>query len=473
MSYTGLAGPTSYGDFVKGVNNRIAEANKYKNFIANFRSNLGKNLSGGNFSTTGFTPVMGPENAPTSTSAPPDDDIFSLVNVSKDPSGRFDNINRSLLDKVANFKPNYSQVRSATSGALDKLSGAQADVDANRADTNSLIAKFNALSPTLDAQVNQQTSALDRVYSGGLKDEFAANTEAARNAERRAADLATRQALFQNRLGGAGGAGSSYARAQLADATGRIGVETAARDADRRRQDTAALLAAQERNLGRTQDLATTNLMRQNIPIDARSRVLDQEVNLALKRLGAAGQAASIDQLTDELSTVGRQLGLTGQALQNYLATNFFGINKQGDDYPLYITGGVGGSRPQSYFPNQGDYGDGGGSGGDYRNPNLPPPVPDWVNRLRAQQGWKRDAQGNYTIPNSDLGGMRPGLGSYNLSNDFDSYGDQYIDGKPNPVYYPEYNNQSRVDRLNMEDYYQGNISDQDLMDFYSGEYNW
>ncbi len=475
LSYTGMVGPTSYNDFVNGVNSRITEANKYKTLVNNFRSNLASKLNGGAFSSTApFSSVIqGDPNAPTSTSS--DEDIFSLVDVNKDPSGRFDNINKSLLDKVADFKPNYGQIRNTSADALSKLNLAQSDVDANRNDTNSLIDKFNALSPILDAQTKTQTDTLNRVYDpNGLKKELSDNTTYARDAERRIADRSMRMAQLQNRLGGAGGMSSSYGNAQLADATGRIGAETAARDADRRRQDTAALLAAQERNLGRVQDLNEKNLLRSNIPIDARTRILDQEVNLAVKRLAAAGQAASIEQLTDELTTVGRQLGLTGQALQNYLATHFFGVKKEGDDYPLLITGGNNGSRPQAYYPNSpgGSYDDDGGPG--YRDPNKPPPTPDWVNRLRKSQGWQQDANGNYTIPgNSNSSGSRPGLGSYNLSNDFDSYGDPYIGGRPNPVYYPDYNNLSSTDRLNMEDYYQGNVSDTDLMDYYSGEYNW
>jgi hypothetical protein len=447
LSSTSMVGPTSYGELFKNVNAKRQNAAKYKLFADQFRQRLGQNLSGGAFSTTGggFSPAMNPgTTAPTQTS-PGSNDLFSLLQVSKDPSGRFDNVNRSLLDKVASFKPNYGQIRNTSASAMDKLNLAQGDVDANRADTDNLIAKFNALSPALDKQTSDQTNALNRVYDGGLKGEFAANTEAARNAERRAADLAMRQALFQNRLGSTGGASSSYGKAQLADATGRIAIETAARDADRRRQDTAALLGAQERNLGRVQDLNEKNLLRSNIPIDARSRILDQEVNLALKRLGAAGQAASIEQMTDELSTVGRQLGMTGQALQNYLATNFFGVQKQGQDYPLYISDFGGGPRPQPYFPNQGGggYGDnGGGFGGP--DPNKPPGIPDWVNKLRAGQGWRKDASGNYTQP-----GSRP-PGSYNLPNDFDDYGD------PNsPLYYPDYNNYQPGEVDFLQDYYE------------------
>ncbi len=471
LSSTSQVGPTSYGELFKNVNAKRQNAAKYQLFADNFRQRLGQGLAGGNFATTGlnFSPVMNPGTTAPTTASTNQNDLFSLLQVSKDPSGRFDNVNRNLLDKVADFKPDYSQVRSATSGALDKLGGAQADVDANRADTNSLIAKFNALSPTLDKQVADQTNALDRVYSGGLKSELAANTEFARNAERRAADLAMRQAIFQNRLASPGGTNSSYGRAQLADATGRIGIETAARDADRRRQDTSYLLGAQERNLGRTQDLATTNLMRSNIPIEARSRILDQEVNLALRRLGAAGQAASIDQLTDELSTVGRQLGMTGQALQNYLATNFFGVQKQGQDYPLYVSDFAGGNRPQAYYPNQGGYGDDG-----FQQPPGPSNggIPKWVNDLRRRQGWQQDAQGNYTRQ-----GTRP-AGTYNLPNDFDDYGDP-----SSPVYYPGYSNYQPGEVDFLQDYYQNpekyvdspsqSGNDEYLMDFYSGEYNW
>lgn len=484
LSDTGLVGPTSFSQLFKDVNAKRQEAAKYQQFVTNFRNRLGQNLGGGAFSTTGggFSPAVNPGASAPTAATPGANDLFSLVSVSKDPSGRFDQVNRGLLDRVANFKNDYSQVRGAASGALDKLGAAQGDIDANRQDTNSLIAKFQALTPILDTQTQTQTAALDRVYNpNGLKAEFAANTEAARVAEAAAAQRAMRQALFQNRMGSAGGAGSSYAQAQLADATGRIGTEIAARDADRRRQDTAALLGAQERNLGRVQDLNVANLMRGNIPVDARSRILDQEVNLALRRLGAAGQVASIDQLTDELSTVGRQMGLTSQALQNYLATNFFGVQKQGDDYPMYISGGgYGGPGPRAYYSQQPGYEDGG-----FINPNggngAQDPTPKWVDRLRAQQGWRRDANGNYTLPgnrpvytdNSNTSGYSGGYsadpyaeGNYNMIGNYDY-------SQPGPLYYPGFDDLSRTDRLNMEDYYQGNASDTDLMDYYSGEYNW
>lgn len=468
----GIGDPQSYGQLVKQVGWNLNQENNLRNIVANFRNRLG---TGGGFATGGgFTPLINPATgqpaAPTTSQ-----DQFSLLSVSKDPSGRFDQINRGLLDKAAGFKPNYSEIRGTTSDALSSLNAAQGDIDANRVDTNTLIEKFRALSPTLDAQVASQTNALDRVYNGGLKNELAANTEAARVAENTAAQRAMRQALFQNRMGSAGGAGSSYAQAQLSDALGRFGVETAARDADRRRQDTAALLRAQETNLGRTQDLATTNLLRNQIPVDARSRILDQEVNLALRRLAGAGQAASIDQLTDELSTVGRQLGLTSQALQNYLATNFFGVNKEGQDYPLYISGGGGGGRVNPYFTDPGNgFEDGGGF---MRPPGPQDPTPTWVDRLRAQQGWQRDANGNYTIP-----GNRPNYVNYpntgqaiadpDYIGNYNMYGD-YDYSQPGPLYYPGFNDLSPTDRLNLSDYYEGNVSDTDLMDYYSGEYNW
>jgi hypothetical protein len=441
----GQGDPQSYNELVNQVGWGLNQANNLRSLVSNFQSRLGVGGGTGAFSAGGpFAPVMNPATtAPTSASAG-GNNLFSLVNVSKDPSGQFDKINRGLLDKVADFKNDYSQVRGTSSGALEKLNLAQGDIDANRQDTNSLIDKFNALSPILDTQTSAQTSALNRVYDpNGLKAELRSNTEAARLAELAAADRASRQALFQNRLNSAGGAGSSYAQAQLADAMGRIGTEVAARDADRRRQDTAALLGAQERNLGRVQDLNVANLMRGNIPIDARSRILDQEVNLAIRRLGAAGQAASIDQLTDELSTVGRQLGLTGQALQNYLATNFFGIQKQGDDYPLYISGGSSRATPNAYFP-QPDYGD----DGAFMNPRAgqpQDPTPSWVDRLRASQGWQRDANGNYTI-NTRPPNYRDF--TYNLPNNFTDYGNPR-----SPLYSPGYQGADNT-RL-LQDYYE------------------
>lgn len=486
----GPGNPMTYGALVRQVNYGLGQANNLRNMVSNFRSNLGQGGAGGAFGTTGapFSPALGNQamTAPTAASAP--SDLFSLVNVSKDPSGQFDRVNRGLLSQVENFRPDYSAERGATSDVLNKLSGSQADVDANRADTNSLIAKFNALSPTLDQQTLDQTNQLNRVYDpNGLKAEFAANTEAARNAERQASDLAMRRAIFQNRLASPEGTNSSYGRAQLADATGRIAVETAARDADRRRQDTASLLSAQERNLGRVQDLNTANLMRGNIPIEARSRVLDQEVNLAMRRLQAAGQAVNINQLTDQLSTVGRQLGMTGQALQNYLATNFFGVQKQGDDYPLYITGGGGGGGVRPYFSDSGGGGDnygggmGGGGGGYQGGPNNDYgsyvsdgkggqvfKQSDKLKAMRQSQGWRQDRDGNYTI-NSNGTSRRwdadDFIYSNNLPSDYSGYGDQ-----SSSLYYPGY---SRTDTQNMQDYYQGNINGGDLMDFYSGEYNW
>lgn len=443
----GVGDPQSYGQLVKQVGWSRGQENNLRDIVANFRSRLGGGV-GGAPGGSPFSPLIGGGN----TAPPPAgsvNDQFSLLSVSKDPSGQFDSINRSLLGKVAGFKPNYGQVRDTSSDALTSLNNAQGDIDANRADTNTLIDKFRTLSPEFDRQTLTQTNALDRVYGGGLKDELAANTERARVAETTAAQRAMRQAMFQNRLGSAGGAGSSYAQAQLNDAMGRIGTEVAARDADRRRQDTAALLAAQERNLGRTQELNEKNLMRNEIPINARSRILDQEVNLAMRRLTGAGQAATIDQLTDELSTVGRQLGLTGQALQNYLATNFFGVNKEGQDYPLYITGGGGGGRVNPYFSNGGngggDFGvDGGYMGGPRGRPD---PTASWVDKLRKSQGWTQDADGNYTV------NTRPPRiqdFTYDLPNDFDDY------GNPNsPVYYKDYNQYQPGEIEFLQDYYE------------------
>lgn len=348
--------PKSYGDLVGSVNYAVGAENKARTDYTNFRKNIAQMLQ-----SRPSTPFSTPSTAPVGPAqgglgAGPDG--FSLVNVSKDPSGDFDRINRSLLGRAASFQPDYSAARSANADTISSLAdGSYRDLQsANRSDAQSLIGKFRALQPLLNTQTSAQSGAIDRVYlgkddPGSLAAELSANTQAAADAERRLSDRAIRNALFQARLGSAGGTGSGYVNAQVGDAVGRIAAETAARTADRRRQDTAALLSAQERNLGRTQDLNVTNVMRDRIPIDLRNDLLDREARQAAQRLAAIGQGVTIDQLTDELSTVGRQLGLSSQALQNYLASNFLGVRKEGENYPLFVSGAPGRPSPRSYYP--------------------------------------------------------------------------------------------------------------------------
>lgn len=361
--------PSYYGS-IAGMNWQLGQEGQARQTTQQFRQNLSQMLqnrgtSGGPFAGSPFS-IPSPVGTPATPTNP-----FGLVSVSKDPSGRFDRINNALLGRVEGFQPNYDPVRSSSQSTVSALTDQSYDANqaANRGDTQTLIDKFRSIQPLLNTQTTAQTGAIDRVYDGGLKTEFAQNTQNAADAERRLAGRAIQNALFQNRLGSAGGAGSGYANAQAADAVGRISAETAARDADRRRQDTAALLAAQERNLGRTQDLNTQNVLRERIPVEARNSLLDNEARQASQRLAAMGQAVTIDQLTDELTTVGRQLGLSSQALQNYLASNFLGVNRVGDDYPLYISGMPSRSSPQSYNPDPGYV----GPQGQQPPPQTPP----------------------------------------------------------------------------------------------------
>lgn len=313
--------------------------------IPNILNDYAKTRGAGTRLTPGASPFSfgggttpGPGQSPKANPSDP----FNLVKVSKDPTGRYDAANTNALDSIQNFKPDYGNVRDQIRGFLNSNNSTFASDSADlRTRTGDLVNNYDKNKGLMDKQTADQSGALDKFYLDDYDPNSVASKLRGQNtaltlAEKSQANRAAQQALLRSRLSGVG-TGSSYANAQAADLAGSIAERAAIRSGERTRDDSRYVLDKQGALAGRSQDIETQNLLRSNIPVEAIKSMIDSQARQVSDRLRNAGQAVTIDQLTDELSTTGRKLGLTGQALQQYLAQNFLGVEKDGADYPLNI----------------------------------------------------------------------------------------------------------------------------------------
>jgi hypothetical protein len=383
---------------------------------------------------------------------------YSLLKLSKDPSGRYDNLNGQALDSIDKFNPDYSNYRNSIKSFLNDNDekSYQSDRSDIRNSTNDYISRIQSQTPVIEGQTAKQSAALDRYYldQNDLNSVYAQlgrQNQALTFNEKRLANRAAGQAMLKSRLANAGGGNSSYANAQLADLSGQIAERAAVRGSERSREDTNNVLGAQQRLAGRSQEMMRKDLELHQLPTEAKEQLLANVARSTAARLQNTGQAVTIDQLTDALSATGRKLGLTGQALQNYLAQNFFGVNKQGQDYPLVLND----YNPRG-FNGPGGYGGGGGNGGYQRPQDSSVGSLDWIKQQRMKEryqngttdnlsnggdGWgiTGDPQtGNFS---GSLNGDRVNAhdGIYDLNNDFSSYGDPRIKNFAPALYRPGY----------------------------------
>lgn len=271
-----------------------------------------------------------------------------------DKGGGFDQFSQDALARIKSATPDYTDVRSRIAAALTPT----ADEQATRADTEALIARYRAAAPGLTATTQTQADTLGRVFlpdndPGSLAAQLATSRAHAKSAERAAARQAGLQALLQFNIRNSVEGTSSTNTAQLADLQARNAVDVAARSAERERADIGNVLSAQERIAGRPQDLITSDVLSGQIPIQARTQMLDTQARLAASRLQNLGIEVNLNNLTDQLTTIGRQLGLSSAALQQYLAANFLGVNSpsQPITFPQIGGGGGGGSGPNYFVP--------------------------------------------------------------------------------------------------------------------------
>lgn len=400
-----FSSPTGYGSFEaeQQVKNVIKPMNDSRNAYASLFSSRNSP-----WSATPSAPSTAAKSNP-----------FSLVKLSKDPTGAYDKANSDYLSNISSAHPDYAKVRGQIQSFLDSNNDNLAsDQSAVRADTDSLISKFRGAQPNMDAETSAQTGQLNRYYLDENDPNSIASLLAGKNksltaAESRASSRAAAMAGLQARLAGAGG-NSSYTNAQLMDTNRRIAENAAIRSGERSRADTSYVLDAQGRYAGKPQELETANVLRSNIPIEARNALIDQQSRQIAGRMANAGQAVNIDQLTDPLAIQGRKLGLTGQALQQYLAGNFLGVEKQGVDTNLNIP---------SYIPRYASHSPIGNfnSGGGYEPSGYAPSEP--INRLVGStpfqnRSWDRWNGGARSRPDSMVGPNGTVNGDYRTPGD-------------------------------------------------------
>lgn len=369
---------------------------------------------------------------------------INLLKVSK--GGGFDEYSQNALARISGATPNYGDISSRINTALTP----SADEQANRADTEALIARYRAAAPGLTATTQGQADTLNLAFApesdpNSLAGRLAANRVRARGAERQAARQAGSQALLAYQFRNATEGTSSTNAALLADLTARNAVDIAARSAERERADIGNVLSAQERIAGRPQDLVTSDILSGQIPIQARRQLIEEQVRLAASRLQNLGIEVNLRTLTDELTTLGRQLGLSGQALQQYLAANFTGLDtpSQGLIFPR-IGGGT--SEPERYGGPNGQNRQGGGNPPPYLPPAPPPNywTPDsdasLIHQAQARAGLTSDdvaAMQDYFL-NPEL--YPPGPNAYNNPDAFRQAQDYWLNpDRPGPGLPPIY----------------------------------
>lgn len=316
----------NWGDALRGIDWENTQRKNRANLAAGFQFKPGQPFGSGS-QTTQPTPA----------------NPFSLVKLSKDPSGRFDALNNQATSTISNFKPDYTDYRTQIQNFLNSNdANFNSDQASIRGNTNDLIDSYNRGKGALDEQTQQQVNNVGRYYADASDPNSIASmlkSQARQGflAELRQGNRATNQAILRNNLRGEGGT-SSY-DAAIAGSIGAANRDKALENlAARNREDTRYVLNQQNQLLGKPQELEVANILRSKIPIEARQALIDSEARNIGNRLSNVGQAANLNQLTDALTTEGRRLGLTGQALRQYLDANFLEVQKQGDaNYPLDI----------------------------------------------------------------------------------------------------------------------------------------
>lgn len=298
---------------------------------------------------------------PASAAPAPGENEFQqrLARLSKNP--RFDALTDRFLTELEQFAPNRSLVRGAAQDQLGRsadlgartsavtgrsLDTLQADQDVNRNLLDNFLQRYNASVPQLDASTAAQTRTLDRIFAESSDPDSLAARQAGIRSRARAAETdailpqVERAVLASQARAGITGV-NRINDLNLRNTALQLARDNAVRNAEREARDLAALTELQRATAGLPQDITTTNILRSRIPLDARLDLASRELGLSGQALQQAlsGEAQStanlasglaLDRAADPLTDLARRQAISGEAQRQFLLNNFLEVAQRG-----------------------------------------------------------------------------------------------------------------------------------------------
>lgn len=447
----------SYGNLQNAVNWQRQQAARMREGFQNTLRNIGIRPITANtpFSFSPIQPLNPPAQVADQTSqASPTDNPYQTVSNVKNPAIQ-EAINRSLTsinglnaDPTRNTTTVHRNVRNPAieQRVQDMLARYDADVGNNAQSVADFAASILGSQADQRRRADQEIGSLDEIYSGKFAGDLQRINDQRRISMRSGTNTAINRALRQNNLARMVGGDSSYLDALRAGRVGSIMEDEAIRQSELDRANLMTVRDMQNKQVGTRNRLLDDVLRRPLDIIDARQRTAGNDI-------ANFGNISNIDNANSLYTTdspeamLSRRLDLLRGTSALDQANMFYGLRSPEDpDMSGLILSGANNFNPRRRSSGYGN--DGGDDGYSYIPPNRPAgPIPQWVNRQRASQGWQADRSGNYTIrPQGRWSGLEPS--GFALPNDFSGYGDPNSD-----FYYPDYPGANEINR--MQDYYE------------------
>lgn len=487
----------SYGNLQDAVNWQRNQVQNYRNVFSNLQNNIRFQGSGtftpsaGMFGAAGAgtwgTPLSNPSAgnvgapggaAPASAPANPFTTITNVKN--PDIQSAVDSIlnqarglstDPSRNTNVVQTNVKNPEIASRITGAMQRF---DQDVNDSRQSFADFTKSFLETTPQMKAAMDQEAEYVGNVYDtgpGGLQAQLKRINDQRRIAQTQGAQRSIGSAMRNNNLSRMLSGDSSYLDQQLMDTVAGVNVNAAREASDLDRSNLLTMADARTRLMGARGNAMDAFTRRMLLPNEARARMGADELG-RLGTIGAMDAANTFYNVDNPEMLLARRLGLLQGVSGLDQANNFYGLSRpyDPDTSGMLPVGSARPGSPQVFYPDMG-YGSDGGDG-QPGQPGFDPrygtaQYPDWTKHVRAGRRYN-PGTGRYDMP------MQTGqwtdypdfpLAGPELHNDFSGYGNP-----DSSLYYPGYD---AGNNAIMGDYYEGNIGANDVLDYYSGEYDW
>lgn len=370
---TARVAPT-IGGVVNALNwqdNQVARQNAFERALGSSAS------SGGGSGGGAWSPSFGTPSSQVGANQSPGNPYSLLKNVKN--QGIADAA-AGLLGKVnglGDWRQNTGVVKTNTKSTAqqDRINSAgnRFDADVNNAaqSFSDFTKNWMAGQGQADATAQTQADALNNAFDtsgNGLQARLNAIAAAQAVGTTQDANRAMQNAMVRNNASRVVAGDSSYLDAMLNNQVGAIAQQAAARKADQDRNNILTVLAAQQANAGRGQQLLDAATMRRLYPTQVQQQISANQL-AQLGQLGNMDLANNFYTLDTPEQALARQLGLLGSLSQIDLANTFYGVQKPYEPNTAGYAVNGGGRRPQ-HSPQQDDPYD------PYQNPGGYPEAP-------------------------------------------------------------------------------------------------
>lgn len=290
----------------------------------------------------------------------------SLARVSKNPS--LDRLTEQFIKELEGYRDNAPAVRALAQGQLSQATdigrrlnqqsneGIDASADlrsGNRSIIDNFINRFNSAVPNLDIQTQKQTQTLQNTFGDRSDPNSVAAQQAgirgrARSAEVDAILPQIESAILASQMRSGVTGVNKINDINLSRTALDLYRDNAVRNSARESRDLETLLGLQRSTAGLPQEITTTNLLRGRIPLDVRLDTSAREMGISGEALRQAlasnagttsniAQAYQLDQSADPLTQMARKLGVSNEILNQYLRGNFLSVAQEGPSYNLSV----------------------------------------------------------------------------------------------------------------------------------------